>query len=109
MYKSLYFLLSHEFSPDGELFCEYIMLQSCKSMFYYIGLTLLNKTVRKVFFGGRLRGRLQNARTQHTAKAIGYQNNQLCQSCEPHGQETLAKYSDVKSNFRLFEQPYGFD
>ena len=74
-------------------------------MFYYIGLTLLNKTVRKVFFGGRL----QNARTQHTAKAIGYQNNKLCQSCEPHRQETLAKYSDVKSNLRLFGQPYGFD
>ena len=73
-------------------------------MFYYIGLTLLNKTVRKVFFGGRL----QNARTQHTAKAIDYQNNQLCQSCEPHGQETLAKCSDVKSNFRLFGQPYRF-
>ena len=69
---------------------------------------LLNKTVRKVFLFGRLRGRLQNARTQHTAKAIDYQNNQLCQRCEPHGQETLAKCSDVKSNFRLFEQPYGF-
>ena len=66
---------------------------------------LLNKTVRKVFFGGRL----QNARTQHTAKVIGYQNNQLCQSREPYGQETLAKYSDVKSNFRLFGEPYGFD
>jgi len=26
LYKSLYFLLSHEFSPDGELFCEYIMI-----------------------------------------------------------------------------------
>ncbi len=65
---------------------------------------LLNKTVRKVFFGGRL----QNARTQHTAKAIGYQNNQLCQSREPHGQETLAKCSDVKSNLRLFEHPYDF-
>lgn len=65
---------------------------------------LLNKTVQKVFFGRRL----QNARTQHTAKAIGYQNNQLCQSCELYGQETLAKCSDVKSNFRLFEQPYGF-
>jgi len=26
MHKSLYFLLSHEFSPDGELFCEYIMI-----------------------------------------------------------------------------------
>ena|GEM_PF-5030591 len=74
-------------------------------MFYYIGLTLLNKTVRKVFFGGRL----QNARTQHSAKVIGYQNNQLCQSHEPHGQETLAKYSGVKSNFRLFGEPYGFD
>jgi len=55
-----------------------------------------------------LGGRLQNARTQHTAKAIDNQNNQLCQSCELYGQETLAKYSDVKSNFRLFEQPYGF-
>ena len=31
---------------------------------------LLNKTVRKVLLGG---GRLQNARTQHTAKAIDYQ------------------------------------
>ena len=60
-------------------------------MFYYIGLTLLNKTVRKVFFGGRL----QNARTQHTAKAIDYQNNQLCQRCEPHRQGTLAKCSDA--------------
>ena len=39
-------------------------------MFFYIELTLLNKTVRKVFFGGRL----QNARTQHTAKAIDYQS-----------------------------------
>ena len=73
-------------------------------MFYYIGLTLLNKTVRKVFFGGRL----QNARTQHTAKAIDYQNNQLCQSCELYGQETLAKYSDVKSDLRLFEQSLWF-
>ena len=72
-------------------------------MFYYIGLTLLNKTVRKVFWG-----RLQNARTQHTAKVIDYQSNQLCQSCEPHGQETLAKCSDVKSNLRLFEHPYDF-
>jgi hypothetical protein len=52
---------------------------------------------------------LQNARTQHSAKVIGYQNNQLCQSHEPHGQETLAKYSGVKSNFRLFGEPYGFD
>ena len=34
---------------------------------------LLNKTVRKVFFGGRL----QNARTQHTAKAIDYQGMEL--------------------------------
>jgi len=33
LYKTLCFVLSHEFSPDGELFCEYIMLQSCKSMF----------------------------------------------------------------------------
>jgi len=39
-HKSLYFLLSHEFSPDGELFCEYIMLQICKSIFCYIELTL---------------------------------------------------------------------
>ncbi|EKY13085.1 hypothetical protein HMPREF9073_02581, partial [Capnocytophaga sp. oral taxon 326 str. F0382] len=38
----------------------------------------------------------------YDAKAIDYRSNQLCQSCEPHGQETLAKYSDVKSNFRLF-------
>jgi len=38
VYKSLYFLLSHKFSPDGELFCEYIMLQSCKSIFCYIEL-----------------------------------------------------------------------
>ena len=67
-------------------------------MFYYIGLTLLNKTVRKVFFGGRL----QNARTQHTLKAIDNQNNQLCQSCEPHGQETLAKCSDAKAIFETF-------
>jgi len=59
---------------------------------------LLNKTVRKVF----LFGRLQNARTQHTAKAIGYQNNKLCQSCEPHGQETLAKCSDAKAIFETF-------
>ena len=36
VHKSLYFLLSHEFSPDGELFCEYIMSQNCKSMFCYI-------------------------------------------------------------------------
>ena len=49
---------------------------------------LLNKTVQKVFFGRRL----QNAHTQHTAKAIDYQNNQLCQRCEPQGQETLAKF-----------------
>ena len=24
--KTSYFILSHEFSPDGELFCEYIMM-----------------------------------------------------------------------------------
>jgi len=42
-----------------------------------------------------LRGRLQNAPTQNTAKAIDYQNNQLCQRCEPHRQETLAKCSDA--------------
>jgi len=47
-------------------------------------------------------GRLQNARTQHTAKAIDYHSNQLCQSRELYGQETLAKCSDVKSNFRIF-------
>jgi len=41
VHKSLYFLLSHEFSPDGELFCEYTMLRSCKSMFCYIELTLV--------------------------------------------------------------------
>ena len=45
VYKCLYFLLSHEFSPDGELFCEYIMLQSCKSMFCYIELTLFNRRI----------------------------------------------------------------
>jgi len=68
-------------------------------LFYFLKLS------EKLFFGvvmGVCDGRLQNAPTQHTAKAIGYQNNQLCQRCEPHGQETLAKYSDVKSNFRLF-------
>ena len=43
VHKSLYFLLSHEFSPDGELFCEYIMLQICKSIFCYIELTLIRK------------------------------------------------------------------
>ena len=32
---------SHEFSPDGELFCEYIMIQSCKSIVHYIELKLL--------------------------------------------------------------------
>ena len=47
-------------------------------MFCYIELTLLNKTVQKVFFGGAFvmsvcNGRLQNAPTQHTAKAIDYQ------------------------------------
>jgi len=40
MHKTPYFILSHEFSPDGELFCEYIMLQSCKSIIFYIELTL---------------------------------------------------------------------
>ena len=39
MNKSFYYLT--EFSPDGELFCEYIMLQRCKSMFCYIELTLV--------------------------------------------------------------------
>ena len=51
VHKSLYFLLSHEFSPDGELFCEYIMLQRCKSMFCYIELTLimiLNSTLKPI-------------------------------------------------------------
>jgi len=48
VHKSLYFLLSHEFSPDGELFCEYIMLQICKSIFCYIELTL-NNIIRGVF------------------------------------------------------------
>ena len=43
LYKTLYFILSHEFSPDGELVCEYIMLQSCKSIFCYIELTLILK------------------------------------------------------------------
>jgi len=43
--KTLFFTLSHEFSPDGELFCEYIMIQNCKSVFYYIELTLINKAV----------------------------------------------------------------
>jgi len=43
VHKSLYFALSHEFSPDGELFCEYIMFRSCKSMFCYIELTLVKE------------------------------------------------------------------
>ena len=37
----LFTILSHEFSPDGELFCEYIMIQSCKSIVHYIELKLL--------------------------------------------------------------------
>jgi hypothetical protein len=61
--------------------------------------------VSKKFY---LCGRLPNAPTQHTLKAIDYRSNQLCQNCEPHGQETLAKYSDVKSNLRLFGQSLWF-
>ena len=42
-------------------------------------------------------GRLQNAPTQHTIKVIDYQDNQLCQRCDPHERlRTLAKCSDAK-------------
>ena len=42
LYKTLYFTLSHKFSPDGELFCKYIMIQICKSIFCYIELRLIS-------------------------------------------------------------------
>ncbi|EKY21425.1 hypothetical protein HMPREF9073_00437 [Capnocytophaga sp. oral taxon 326 str. F0382] len=40
---------------------------------------------------------MQNAPTQHTIKVIDYQDNQLCQRCDPHERlRTLAKCSDAK-------------
>ena len=47
------------------------MLQSCKSMFCYIELTLIS------LIDGVCNGRLQNAPTQHTLKVIDYHSNQV--------------------------------